>query len=160
LKVGQAATITWSALSGTRATGTVATVAPTATTQNNVNSYAVVVNIDTPSAAVRLGQSTTVQVMVASASGVLRVPVAAVRGTGAQRTVDVLVSGNIETRAIEVGVEGDQYVEVKSGLTAGEQVVVTVQSGGTTNNQFPGGGLPGGGLTGGGPPGGGGRGGN
>jgi membrane fusion protein, macrolide-specific efflux system len=167
LKVGQAATITWSALSGTRATGTVRTVAPTATTQNNVNSYAVVVGIDTPSAEMRLGQSTTVQVMVAEAQGVVRVPTAAVRGTAAQRTVDVLVGGRTEARAIEVGVEGNQFVEVTSGLSVGEQVVVTVQTGGTgTNNQFPGGGFqgPGGGLQvpGGGGPGGGGpvRGGN
>jgi membrane fusion protein, macrolide-specific efflux system len=171
LKAGQTATITWSALTGTRATGTVKTVAPTATTQNNVNSYAVVVGIDAPSAAMRLGQSTTVQVVVAETQGVVRVPAAAVRGTGNQRTVDVLVNGRTETRAIEVGVEGNQFVEVTSGVSVGEQVVVTVQTGGTGNtNQFPGGGFQapgGGGLPGGvgpgggqGAPGGGGRGGN
>lgn len=160
LKVGQAATITWSALAGTRATGTVKTVAPTATTQNNVNSYAVVVGIGTPSAAMRLGQSTTVQVMVAQVPDAVRVPVAAVRGTGTQRTVDVLVGNRTETRAIEVGVEGNQFVEVTSGLSVGEQVVVTLQTGGTSNpNQLPGGGgFPGGGFQGGAVPGGGGQG--
>src|SRR6266545_3734629 len=41
LKVGQVAAVTWNALSGARATGKVLTISPTATTQNNVNSYAV-----------------------------------------------------------------------------------------------------------------------
>lgn len=165
LKVGQEATITWSALSGTRATGTVATVAPTATTQNNVNSYAVVVSIATPPAAVRLGQSTSVQVTVASAANAIRVSTLALRGTGTQRTVEVMVNGAAETRTVEIGVEGNQFAEVKSGLAVGDQVVVTMQSGGTTTNQQNGGGLlgGGGGFTGGGgapPAGGGGRGGN
>ncbi|GIJ53321.1 efflux RND transporter periplasmic adaptor subunit [Virgisporangium aurantiacum] len=164
LKVGQAATITWSALSGTRATGTVATVAPTATTQNNVNSYAVVVSIATPPAGVRLGQSTSVQVTVASASNAIRVSTLALRGTGTQRTVDVMVNGAVETRTVEIGVEGNQFAEVKSGLAVGDQVVVTMQSGSTTTNQQNGlfgggGGLPAGGGAG--PAGGGGgRGGN
>ena len=59
------------------------------------------------------------------------------------------MGGRTETRAIEVGVEGNQFVEVVSGLSVGEQVVVTVATGGTgTNNQIPGGGgfqVPGGG---------------
>jgi macrolide-specific efflux system membrane fusion protein len=86
--------------------------------------------------------------MVAEAQGVVRVPTAAVRGTGNQRTVEVLAGGRTEARTIEVGVEGNQFVEVVSGLSVGEQVVVTLQTGGTTtNNQFPGGGgfVPGGG---------------
>ena len=45
LKVGQTATVTWAALTGATATGKVATIAPTATTANNVNSYAVVVSL-------------------------------------------------------------------------------------------------------------------
>lgn len=160
LKVGQAATITWSALSGTRATGTVATVAPTATTQNNVNSYAVVVSIASPPASVRLGQSTTVQVTVAEAANAVRVSTLALRGTGTQRSVEVMVNGAVETRTVEIGVEGNQFAEVKSGLAVGDQVVVTLQSGstsGTNSNQFPGGG---GFLGGGGAGPGGGRGGN
>src|SRR2546430_9225838 len=56
LKVGQAATVSWSALANTRATGKVASIAPTATTQNSVNSYQVVVSLDTVPAGTRLGQ--------------------------------------------------------------------------------------------------------
>ncbi|MER7273700.1 efflux RND transporter periplasmic adaptor subunit [Dactylosporangium sp. NPDC000244] len=168
LKAGQAANITWSALSGTRATGKVATISPTATTSNNVNSYAVTISLDSLPEGVRLGQSTTAVVTVAEAQNVLRIPSTALRTAGGQRTVQVTVNGQTEERQVEVGITGGGFVEVKSGLQAGEQVVITTTTTNSTTgttNQFPGGGnFPGGGAGnfggGGGNFGGGGRGGN
>jgi macrolide-specific efflux system membrane fusion protein len=90
-------------------------------------------------------------VTVAQADDVLRVPTNAVRTAGGQRTVQVKTATRIETRAIQVGIQGDQFVEVTSGLTVGEQVVITIQTtttGGTNGgNLGPGGGnlVPGGG---------------
>jgi macrolide-specific efflux system membrane fusion protein len=162
LRAGQTAAVVWSALSGARATGKVATIAPTATTTNNVNSYAVVVSLDTAPTGVRLGQSTTVTVTVAEADNVLRVPTTAVRTAGGQRTVTVQVNGKHETRAVEVGIQGNQWVEITAGLDEGENVVITTttNSGTTTNNNFPGvGNFGGGGAGPGGNFGGGGRGG-
>ncbi|MER7006606.1 efflux RND transporter periplasmic adaptor subunit [Dactylosporangium sp. NPDC000555] len=150
LKAGQTAGITWSALSGTRATGKVSTIAPTATTSNNVNSYAVVITLDSLPDGVRLGQSTTAVVTVAEAQNVLRIPSAALRTAGGQRTVTVQVNGQNEERQVEVGITGGGFVEVKSGLRADDQVVVTTRTTtsttGPNNQQFPGGGnFPGGG---------------
>ncbi len=157
LKAGQAAEISWSALSGTRATGKVSTISPTATTSNNVNSYAVVIGLETLPEGVRLGQSTTAVVTIAEAQNVVRIPSAALRTAGGQRTVQVQVNGQVETRTVEVGITGGSFVEIRSGLTAGEQVVITTTTSttGTTGNQpqFPGGGGftgGGGGFTGGG----------
>ncbi|WP_433612224.1 efflux RND transporter periplasmic adaptor subunit [Dactylosporangium sp. CA-139114] len=167
LKAGQTASITWSALSGTRATGKVAAISPTATTSNNVNSYAVTISLDSLPEGVRLGQSTTAVVTVAEAQNVLRIPSAALRTAGGRRTVQVQVNGQTEERQVEVGITGGGFVEVKSGLQAGEQVVITTTTTNSTtgtNNQFPGGGnFPGGGggnFGGGGTIRGGGRGGN
>jgi len=141
LRADQAATVTWSALSGARATAKVTTIAPTATTSNNVNTYAVVATLDTVPAGARIGQSVTMQVTVASVADVVRVPTAAVRSAGGQRTVLVRTAAGDEARAIRVGVEGDQFTEVTSGLTAGEQVVIVTSTGNTNTNQnFPGGG--------------------
>ncbi|WP_319805748.1 efflux RND transporter periplasmic adaptor subunit [Dactylosporangium fulvum] len=152
LKAGQVADVTWSALAGTRATGKVSTVSPTATTSNNVNSYAVVITLDSLPEGVRLGQSTTAVVTVAEAQGVVRIPSTALRTAGGQRTVTVQVNGKNEERQVEVGLTGGGFVEVKSGLTAGEQVVVTTTTNSTSGTggnqvQFPGGGggFPGGG---------------
>ncbi|MFI5915422.1 efflux RND transporter periplasmic adaptor subunit [Dactylosporangium sp. NPDC051541] len=141
LKAGQTANITWSALSGTRATGKVATISPTATTSNNVNSYAVTIALDTLPEGVRLGQSTTAVVTIAEAANVLRIPSTALRTAGGQRTVQVSVNGATEERQVEVGITGGGFVEVKSGLQAGEQVVITTTTTNSTtgtNNQFPG----------------------
>lgn len=156
LKIGQAAEISWSALSGTRAAGKVSTISPTATTTNNVNSYAVVIGLDAPPEGVRLGQSTSAVVTITEAQNVVRIPSTALRTAGGQRTVQVSVNGQVETRTVEVGISGGSFVEIKSGITAGEQVVITTTistSTTGTNNQFPGGGGftgGGGGFTGGG----------
>src|SRR6266508_816945 len=127
LKAGQAATVTWNALSGAGAAGKVLAIAPTATTQNNVSSYAVLVSLDTVPPGARIGQSTTVQVTVAQADDVLRIPTAALREAGGQRTVQVRTGDRTEVRPVQVGVRGNQFVEVVSGLSLGEQVVITIQ---------------------------------
>jgi macrolide-specific efflux system membrane fusion protein len=150
LKAGQTAAVAWSALSGARASGQVSAIAPTATTLNNVNSYAVLISLDTIPAGARLGQSTTVQVTVAQADNVLRVPTTAIRTAGGQRTVLVVAGTGTQVRQVEQGVRGDQYTEITAGLAVGDQVVVTLPTTGTTTNTPPGGGFGGGGLRGGG----------
>jgi macrolide-specific efflux system membrane fusion protein len=149
LKTDQVATVTWAALSGARATGRIATIAPTATTQNNVNSYAVTVSLDTLPTGIRIGQTVTVLVTVAQVDAAIRVPAAAVRGTGQRHTVEVVgADGKQAARAVEVGVLGDQFVEITSGLELGERVALNLQTTtgtGGTGNRFGGGGLTGGG---------------
>ncbi len=163
LKVGQAATVTWSALPNARTTGALATIAPTASTQNGVNSYAVIVSLSTVPDGVRIGQTTTVTVVIATVDNVVRVPTAAVRSSGTTYTVQVVNGGTPETRTVEVGVRGDQFTEITSGLDLGEQVVTTTSSTTTTSTNTrgnTGGGLngnTGGGNTGGGNTGGGNR---
>jgi macrolide-specific efflux system membrane fusion protein len=126
LKTGQAATIVWTALTGAQATGTVGTVAPEATTQNNVNTYAVTVNLDSVPQGARIGQTTTVAVTVAQAANAIRVPAGALHGTAAHHTVEVVdARGKRQTRAVQVGVQGNPWVEITSGLQVGEQVAVT-----------------------------------
>jgi macrolide-specific efflux system membrane fusion protein len=143
LKAGQAASVTWTAVSGTTATGTVTSVAPTATASSGVNSYAVTIALDAAPDGVRLGQSVTAAVTVASAENVLRVPVAAVHGSGGRRTVTVLAAdGTTRVVTVTVGVEGDAFDQITSGLTEGQTVVLAVQASATSSgaaNGFPGG---------------------
>ncbi|HEY2675095.1 MAG TPA: efflux RND transporter periplasmic adaptor subunit [Rugosimonospora sp.] len=149
LKVGQAADITWSALSGTQVTGKVASIAPTASSSNGVNSYAVVVSMDSVPAGVRIGQSTTVVVTTAQADNVLRVPVAAVSSAGGRHTVQLVNGTTVSLTPIQVGVQGDDYYQVSSGLTAGEVVQYRISTG-TGATSGPGGAAGGGGFGGGG----------
>jgi macrolide-specific efflux system membrane fusion protein len=146
LKVGMTAAITWSALTDATATGTVASIDPTATTSNNVVSYGVVVKLSSLPAGIRIGQSTTVVVTTASASNVLAVPTAAVRTVGTVSTVQLV--GKTARTTVRIGVKGDQFTEITSGLTAGQKVALpaaTTSGTGTTTNPFGGGGGPAGG---------------
>lgn len=157
LKVGQAATVAWSALANTSETGTVASISPTATTQNNVNSYQVLVSLSAKPDGIRLGQTVTAAVTVGESDGVLRLPSAAVRSAGGRFTVQLAAGGTVP---VQVGVQGDTFDEITDGLSEGQQVVVPRQTTGTTNGTgFGGGGgfFGPGGLTGGGGGAGGGR---
>jgi len=61
----------------------------------------------------------------AQASDVLYVPSSAVtaisNGTG---TVTVRAAGRDQPRQVRLGLRGDRYTEIRSGLTEGEQVVL------------------------------------
>jgi membrane fusion protein, macrolide-specific efflux system len=149
LAVDQPATVSWNALANARATGKVASISPTATTQNNVNSYQVLVSLDALPTGVRIGQTTTIAVTVGRADNVLRVPSAAVRSAGGRYTVQ-LVSATNQTRTVQVqvGLRGDTFDEVTDGLAEGDRVVLAQQTGTGTGGNFPGGGgfFPGGGA--------------
>jgi len=57
LKVGQKATITFPAVDGAEATGTITSIDPVATTSNSVVTYGVVVRLSGVPSPVRLGQA-------------------------------------------------------------------------------------------------------
>jgi macrolide-specific efflux system membrane fusion protein len=157
LKEKQAATVTWNALSGTRQSAKVVAVDPQATTSNNVVTYGVTLSLDKVPTGAKPGQTVSVSVVTGEVSDAVYVNAAAVTTVGNRHTVTVLANGVQEVRAVEIGLEGDQAAQITSGLTPGEQVVITTTStttGGTTGGFPGGGGLPGG-LTGGGAPGGG-----
>jgi macrolide-specific efflux system membrane fusion protein len=158
LKEKQAATVTWNALSGTRQSGRVVAVDPQATTANNVVTYGVTLSLDKAPAGAKPGQTVSVSVVTGEVADAISVNPAAVTTVGDRHTVSVLANGAQEVRQVEIGLEGDQATQITSGLTVGEQVVITTTgttTGGTTGG-FPGGGLQGGLTGGGGPPGGGG----
>ncbi|MEU8234972.1 HlyD family efflux transporter periplasmic adaptor subunit [Actinoplanes sp. NPDC048967] len=157
LKEKQAATVTWNALSGTRQSAEVVAVDPQATTSDNVVTYGVTLSLDKVPTGAKPGQTVSVSVVTGEVSDAVYVNAAAVITVGNRHTVTVLADGVQEVRAVEIGLEGDQATQITSGLTPGEQVVITTSStttGGTTGG-FPGGGFPGGGPPGGGFPGGG-----
>ncbi|BCJ60700.1 hypothetical protein Jiend_41220 [Micromonospora endophytica] len=150
--------MTWNALADATATATLTSIDPNATSSNNVVTYGVVFSLDSLPEGVRSGQTVEVSVEVGRAEDVTYVNSAALTSVGNRHTVTVLENGQQVTRAVEVGLTGDQAVEITSGLTVGEQVVINTSTTGGSGSQsgggFPGGGGPGG-TTGGGFPGGG-----
>lgn len=143
LKIGQTASVSFDALPGTTASGKVTAIDSSATTSNNVVQYGVTVALDSPPPGIRLGQTTSVQVIVAKADNVLYVPPAAVRTAGGVSTVIVRkANGTQVTRTVQIGLKGDSGTEITSGLAEGESVVLAAASG-TGGSQFGGRGLGG-----------------
>ncbi|NUO57548.1 MAG: biotin/lipoyl-binding protein, partial [Hamadaea sp.] len=134
LKLKQSAQVTWNALANTSAEGLVTTISPTSTTSGGVTSYPIVISLNTVPTGAKLGQSVSISVVVSKVENVLYVPAAAVKSAGNLKTVTVVTdSGAQEIRTVTIGVEGDTYTEIKSGLTAGEKVVIaTVTTNSTT----------------------------
>jgi macrolide-specific efflux system membrane fusion protein len=151
LQVGQAATVTVAAINADL-TGTVTAIAPVAedSSSGGVVSYAATVALDAPPATLRPGMTADVTITTASASGVLAVPAAAIRGTSGNYTVLVMTpAGTPESRPVTVGLMTSALVEIKSGINAGDVVVTGTASqqraGTTTGTQGNGFVVPGGG---------------
>jgi macrolide-specific efflux system membrane fusion protein len=151
MQIGQAATVTVAAIKADL-TGTVTAIAPVAetSTSGGVVSYAVTVALNAPPATLRPGMTADVTITTASASGVLAVPAAAIRGTNGAYTVLVLTAaGSPESRPVTVGLMTSSLVEVTSGLSAGDVVITGTSSqqraGTTTGGQGNGFVVPGGG---------------
>ena len=132
-------------------TGKVTAIAPTAAgdTTGGVVSYAVTVSLDNVPATVRAGMTADVTITIDSATNVLTVPAAALRGTAGNYSVLVLgADGTPTAQPVEVGLVTNTTAEIKSGLAEGQEVVTgvnTAQNGTATNGNggFGGGGFGG-----------------
>lgn len=149
LALDQAAAVTFPAVDGASATGTITSIDPVPTTSSNVVTYGVVVRLSEVPATIRLGQSASVTITTATATGVLRVPSTAVTTTGERSTVLLLKEGAQQRTEVTLGVVGASFTEVTSGVAADDQVVLTTSSSrsSSTTDMGPGG-FPGGGVIG------------
>jgi RND family efflux transporter MFP subunit len=143
LAVGQPATITISAVNQTL-TGKVTQITPVASSSgsSNVVTYAVTVSLDNAPSDVRSGMSADVSVATATASNVLAIPSIALSGANGNYSVRVLTAdGQVETRAVDVGLMTSSLTEIRSGLNAGDEVVtgtVTARQNTTSTGFGPG----------------------
>jgi macrolide-specific efflux system membrane fusion protein len=165
VKPGQKATVTVNALPNAPVQASVSKINLTPTTSGSVVSYGAELTLTSPPEGLRPGQSASVVITVAEAANALSVPAAAVVTTGTTNIVVVQENGQNVPKQVQVGVRGESTVQITSGLTEGQNVVLTAASPGATGTQrgggtgtFPGtggtGGFPGTGGTGGTRPGG------
>ncbi len=149
VKTGQTATVTLNALPDKPIQATVSSINLTPTTSGSVVSYGAQLTLTNPPDGLRPGQSASVVITVAQAQNALSVPAAAVQTVGTNSFVTVQENGQNVPRAVQVGIRGESTVEITSGLTEGENVVLTATAatGGTGTGRTGGtGGFPGGGT--------------
>lgn len=72
----------------------------------------------------RLGMNGEAELVLATKQNVLSVPVESLISREGTTYVEVLENGEVQSREVEIGLESDTYVEVVSGLTVDDQVVL------------------------------------
>ena len=125
IAIGQAATVTLPN-HAEKLTGRVSQIDPAGTASGQLVRYGVLVAFDKPPTELLYGQSANVTVTTAGIDDALYLPSVAVTGVSAgSGTVTVRSSGRDERRTVRVGLRGDQYTQIVSGLSQGDQVVIS-----------------------------------
>lgn len=121
LAVKQKAAVTLADRAGQTFAATVAQVDPVGTSDDTMVRYGVLLSFDKAPADLLVGQSANVRVTTGSADDVLRVPSTAVHDVAGNSGVVRRADGR--TSKVGVGLRGDTYTEITSGLGVADQVV-------------------------------------
>lgn len=99
-------------------------IAPLAIVKNNIKGFAVDAVIDEDDGRLKPGMSVSMNVPVGKADGAVSVPVSAVFRDSKQNVVYVRKGESTEKRKVTVGVNNLSYIEIKSGVNEGEQILL------------------------------------
>jgi RND family efflux transporter MFP subunit len=103
--------------------GKVLSINPAETIVDNVVYYEVTIEFLNQPDGIRSGMTADIVIEANKKENVLRIPKNAVAQINGAETVQVLKGNKIEDRTITVGLEGNDYFEVISGLSEGEQII-------------------------------------
>ena len=125
IQVGQRARFSVDTYSGTEFQGWVIAIRPMAEIEDNVVNYITVIEIsETDGRILRPEMTTTVNIVLAGAEGVLAIPNGAIRNDDGGTYALVRVAGANQRRSIRVGYRGRTHTEVLEGLAESEAVLV------------------------------------
>jgi hypothetical protein len=130
VRAGLPAIVTVDAIPGKKFVGTVARIAPLPNAQSmwmnpDLKVYTTNINLETLDPALRSGMSCKAEIIVEQHQDVVYIPVQAVLRVGGQPTAFVVRDGVIEERTVEIGLDNNSMVMIKSGLNEGEVVLLT-----------------------------------
>ncbi len=121
--VGQSVSMSTSAWPDKNFSGRIARIAPNVTA--NSRTLTVEAEIENSSGVLKPGQFATVRILQARAAPAVLVPARAVITESSVSRVFVVKNGRAAQRLIQIGQAEGDLVEVKSGVTAGEQVATS-----------------------------------
>jgi len=124
LKTGMEVDVKVEAVSGLKVKGKVNRIAPQATIKNNIKGFEVRVLITEIDPRIQPGMTANLEIPVASAAGVLAVPLPAVFSEQGERFAYVVKDNVYEQRPVRVGISDFFYAEILSGLKEGEMVAL------------------------------------
>jgi multidrug efflux pump subunit AcrA (membrane-fusion protein) len=108
--------------------GRVTYVASVAESQSGVVLFPVTVRLSPSELPVRAGMTADVEITTASQEDALIVPLRAVHTDGGRATVDRVIGDQIERVEVTLGLMTDTEIEITSGLSEGDVVVVVASA--------------------------------
>jgi len=125
IKVGQSATVSFTALSGVELAARVTSISPLGTEDDDVVSYDATLTIYQENAKVLPGMSATAAIIISQAQGVTVPTEAVTDASGTSGTVKVEQNGKTVSKQVVIGLKGTDRDQIISGLKAGQDVVIT-----------------------------------
>lgn len=148
VKVGQKATVKIDALSGKTFEGEVTQVSSVGTTSNGVTTYDVIVSVkNTEQYDLKYAMTATAQIQIQDKKDILAIPLQALQTKGSKYYVALLkADGTTEDQhEVQIGIRSTTKVEIASGLSEGDTIVMPTRKTTTTStNRNPSGGMGGG----------------
>ena len=132
IQLKQPASVTVSALPGRTLTGVVGEIDTLQTVVSNVVTYNVTIDLTSSVDGLKPGMTANAVVTTDQRADVLRVPNAAITTRGTTSTARVLDADNKQRVVpVQIGLRGDTFTEVQSGLTTTDRVVISSGAVGT-----------------------------
>jgi multidrug efflux pump subunit AcrA (membrane-fusion protein) len=123
IQMGQSVSVNVSAYPDRNFSGRVHHVSPSVTP--NSRTLTIEAIVENPEGLLKPGQFATVRILQAQTSPAVLVPLRAIRAESGTSYVFVIKDGRAEKRIVQLGQADTDLVEIKSGVTAGEQIAVS-----------------------------------
>ncbi|MDD3471181.1 MAG: efflux RND transporter periplasmic adaptor subunit [Syntrophaceae bacterium] len=123
VKLGQEAIFTVASHPGEDFKGSVTSIYPSATIQDNVVYYITTVSVDNSEGKLRPDMTANVIIFLDQRKGVLTVPNRAIQREGSRKFVHLIENGSIERRYVNTGWKDSSYTEILDGLREGNLIV-------------------------------------
>jgi len=124
VKIDDVVQITFDALSSKeKFTGKVVEIDPDATVIQGVIYYKITVELEGDDERVRTGMTANLDIITNVKKNVLRIPIRAISSEKGKDFVEIMGDGNTIIREVELGLRGDTFYEILSGLQSGEEVI-------------------------------------
>ncbi|RJQ24478.1 HlyD family efflux transporter periplasmic adaptor subunit [Candidatus Parcubacteria bacterium] len=141
VKIGQKVSLSFDAISDLSISGKVFAIDAVGTVSQGVVTYSVQMEFDTQDERVKPGMSVSASIIVDMRQDVLAVPNGAVKTQGNSSYVQILnnIPSNVvatgfatqevpQEKFVEVGISGDSYTEIVSGVSEGEHIITRTTS--------------------------------
>ena len=125
VKPGQKATIKLDSIADKTFTGKVLTVDRIGTVTSGVTNYPVVIQFDTEAPEILPNMAATASIILETKDNVLLIPSSAIQRQGNQNVVRIMKGKKEQTITVEIGLISDTQTEILSGLSEGDEVVIS-----------------------------------